>query len=119
MFKSIPLPPSVVSPAEMLFQPNVDAYEQITASHLSQFQFSGSRSAISPRDGNHRPTISPHDFLQWKFHRQIEVWRDKLSAAFDDLPPVRFERVGHVAQPDMKDHWQTAVEQTVDTNSRQ
>ena len=48
--------PFVITSAEVLLQPDVEADKKITAPHLFDFQLRGSGSPVAPGDGERRPT---------------------------------------------------------------
>lgn len=53
----------VVSAAEILFEPEIEANEQIAAAHFLDFEFGNTSSAIAPSNRHRRPRISANDRL--------------------------------------------------------
>ena len=66
----------VVATAEVLFQPDIKADEEVATAHLFDLEFRGAGAPIAPGDWNHRPTKPPDDGLQRQLHRQIEMGGD-------------------------------------------
>jgi len=65
----------VVAAAEILFQPDIQADEEVTAAHLLDEELRRPRAAVSPGNRHNRPAISADYGLQWKFNGQIEMRR--------------------------------------------
>src|ERR1035437_2863619 len=92
----------IVAPAEIFFQPDVGADEQIAAAHLLDLQFRLAETAVAPGDRHHRSRITAHDGLEWNLHRKIKMWRDERLATRDDRAPVSFERIRRVVQRNLE-----------------
>ena len=95
--------PAVITPAEMLFQPDVAADEEVTTAHLLDLQFRLTRATVFPGDGHHRPGEATHNRFERQFHREIEMRRDERTAAVNHLAAIRFEGIGRVVERDAED----------------
>jgi hypothetical protein len=82
----------------MLFEPEVEADEQIAAAHLLNFELGYAGSAIAPGDGNDGPGVAADDGLQRDFDGEIEVRGEERLATFNDSAAIGLERVGGVVE---------------------
>jgi len=53
----------VISLAEIFFQPQIEADEQVTAAHFLDFELGHASAAVTPGNRHHRPGISANDGL--------------------------------------------------------
>src|ERR1700677_4443054 len=99
-----PASPSLeVAAAEILLQPDIHADEEIAAPHLLYLELGDAVLAVLPGDGDDGPRVSPHDRLEGKLHREVEMRRDERPAAVDHAHPVGLERVRRVVELDVED----------------
>ena len=89
---------AVVSAAEVFFQPQVGADEEIAAAHFFDLQLGLAVLAVLPRNGRNRPGIAAHDGLQWNFHGEIEMRRQQRMTPVDHRAPIGLECVGRVVE---------------------
>src|SRR5215467_5580229 len=92
----------VIPSTEILFQPNVEAYEEIAAAHLFEGKFGNAGTAVSPGYRDNRPAISANDGLQWKFDSQIKMGREQRTTTFNYGGTIGLESIGGVIQLDSK-----------------
>ena len=86
----------VISLAEVLFQPDVEADKEVAAAHFLDFQFRRAGAPVAPGNGERGPTKTADDRLERYFHRDIEMRRDERAAALDHFPAVGFKGVGGI-----------------------
>src|SRR5262249_35066443 len=67
----------IVPPAEVFLQPDVEADEEITATHLSDPKLGSPAPTVAPRDRNDCPAVSANYCLERQLHRQVEVGSDQ------------------------------------------
>ncbi len=107
------LAPFVIPAAEMLFQPNIEANEQVTTAHLLDLELRFAGAAITPRYGYARPFVASNNRFQGYLDRQVEMGRDQRPAPIDRRSPVGFESIGNVVVFDSKQNSQKGVGETV------
>ena len=104
----------VVAAAEVFFQPDVEADEQVAAAHFLDLELGLARAAVAPGDGHDGPGVPAHDGLERQLDGEVEVRRDERAAALDDLAPVGFEGVGGVVERNAEQAPDEEIGQAVD-----
>src|SRR6476646_5400646 len=51
----------IVAFAKVFFEPDVEANEEVTATHFVDLEFGGAGATIAPSNWNHSPGIAAHD----------------------------------------------------------
>src|SRR5262249_10126864 len=96
------------------FQPDIEANEKITASHLFNFQLRCSGATRVPGNRNGDPGISTNDGFQRNFYRHVKVRRDQRPTTIDNFFAISFKRVGRVVEPYAKQHPYEMVRQPIE-----
>src|SRR5438552_12074774 len=96
------LPFLVVAAAEIFFQPNIKADEQVAAAHFLYFEFWSAGAAVAPGNRNDRPGVAAHNRFERQFDGEIKVRSDQGTAAFNDRAAVRLKRIGGVIEFDVE-----------------
>src|SRR5450759_5213174 len=63
---------AVIPATEVLFEPDVQADEQVPAPHFLQLELRLAATAVPPSDRNYGPTVSPDDHLQRQLHGKVK-----------------------------------------------
>lgn len=63
----------VIAAAEIFFQPDIHADEQISAAHFFDLEFGLAGPAIAPRNRDNRPTVTANDRFEWQLDGDIKV----------------------------------------------
>ncbi len=63
----------VITAAQVFLQPQIEANEEVPATHLLDLQLGHTRSAVAPGYGNRGPRISADDRFERKLDREIEM----------------------------------------------
>src|ERR1043166_8958329 len=104
----------VIASAEIFFQPDVEADEQITAAHFLDLQFCLACASVLPSDGHRSPSEAAHNRFQWQLHRQVKVWRDERAAAFNHFAAISLEGVGCVLEGNAEQNFNEPIGQPVE-----
>ena len=92
-----------VSAAEVFFQPDVAADEEVAAAHFLDLQLGDAGAAIAPGDRHDRPGVAAHDGLERQLDREVEVRRNQGTATVDHRRAIGLEGIGRVVERDVKD----------------
>ena len=90
----------VVAPAEVFLQPDVEADEQIPASHLAYLELALIAPTVPPGNGDHCPCVAAYNCLEWQLYCEVEMWRDEWAASKNDFLAKGLEGVCSVVKLD-------------------
>src|SRR5215470_9537375 len=99
----------IISTAEVLFQPHVEANKKIATSHFSNRQLCLSSPTVAPRDRDRGPRVSTDDRFKRQLDGKIEMWRNQRTAAINYSFAVRLESVCGVVQSDAEKYLQEKI----------
>ena len=105
--------PFVIAAAQVFLQPQIEADEEVPATHLLDFQLGLTRSAVAPGNGNRGPRISADDRFERKLDREIEMRREHRHAALDHGAPIRLEGIRGVVERNAKKHPDKQISESV------
>ena len=103
----------VITSAEVLLQPDIEADKKIAAAHLLNFQLRGSGPPVAPGDGERGPTKAPYDRLERYLHRDIEMRCNQRATTFDHFPAVGLEGVGRVIECDAEKDFEEKISEPI------
>ena len=77
----------IIPTRKILFKPNIEADEEISAAHFLDFEFCDAMAAVPPGDRDRGERKSAHDGFQGEFDGDVEVGaEDRANAVDDGLP---------------------------------
>src|SRR5450755_248664 len=103
----------VISRAEVLLQPDIEANEKIPAAHLFYFQLWGAGAPVAPGYRERGPTKAAHDRLERYLHRDVEMRRDERATAFDHFLAIGLKGVGGVVEFDAEKDFEKKICETI------
>src|SRR5262245_7290721 len=94
------VPPVIIAPGKVLFQPYIEHNEQIPATHLLNSQFRDTSLSIHPANGDHSESVATRNGLQRHLYREIEMRGDQRLQPLDYFPAVEFKGVREIVEGD-------------------
>ena len=94
----------IIPSRKVFFEPNIEAYEEVTTTHFLDFEFGNPVSAVLPGDRDHRKALAAQDGLKRQFHSYVEMGRNNWAHPVDHCFTIGFEGIGCVVQPVPEHH---------------
>src|SRR5438045_2058219 len=109
MFRSL-----VITGAEVLLQPDIEADKKIAAAHLLNFQLRGSGPPVAPGDGERGPSKAADDRLERYLDCEVKMRRDERAASVDHFLAIGLEGIGGVIQFDAEQNLEEKIGEAIE-----
>lgn len=88
----------IVATGKVFFQPDIEANEEVAATHFFDLELGHTCAAITPSDRYGGEAEAPDNGFQWEFDRDVEMRGEDRADAIDDFPAIGLEGVRCIIQ---------------------